>query len=79
VSGRDRPRLLLRLAHDDVALFERSAESREVVLGQLVFVRQSLDVLLLDETALGGFLEQTLGGGKVVQVNGFVQFSILSL
>ena len=62
VSGRDRARLLRRLvAHDDIALFERGAESREVVLGQLVLVRQSLDVLLLDEPALGGLLEQTLG------------------
>jgi hypothetical protein len=61
VGGRDRPRLLLRLAHDDVALLERDTESREVVLGQLVLVGQRLDVLLLDEPALGGFLEQTLG------------------
>ena len=79
MSGRDRPRLLLRLAHDDVALFERYAESREVVLGQLVLIRQRLDVLLLDETALGGFLEQTLGGREVVQMYRLVQLKILSL
>jgi hypothetical protein len=79
VSGRDRPRLLLRLAHDDIALFERGAESRDVVLGQLVLVRQSLDVFLLDESALSGLLEQTLGRREVVQVNGLVQFTILSL
>jgi hypothetical protein len=79
LSGHDRPRLLLGLAHDDIALLERGAESRDVVLGQLVFVRQSLDVLLLDESALSGLLEQTVGGGEVVQVNGFVQFNVLSL
>jgi hypothetical protein len=79
VSGRDRPRLLLRLAHDDVALFERQPERRNVVLGQLVLVRQRRDVLLLDESALGGLLEQTLDGGEVVQVNGFVQLNVLSL
>jgi hypothetical protein len=79
VSGRDRPRLLLRLAHDDVALLERDAESRDVVFGQLVFVRQRLDVLLLDEAALGGLLEQTLGRREVVQMNGFAQFNVLSL
>jgi len=73
VSGRYRPRLLLRLAHDDIALFERGAKSREVVLGQLVLVRQSLDVLLLDESTLGGFLEQALGRGEVVQMYRFVQ------
>jgi hypothetical protein len=79
MSGRDRPRLLLRLAHDDIALLERGAESREVVLGQLVLVRQRLNVLLLDESALGGLLEQTLGRREVVQMNGFVQLNVLSL
>src|SRR5581483_11464104 len=68
------PRLLGRvLAHDDVPLLERGAQSREVVLGQLVLVGEGLDVLLLDETALGGLLEQALGGREVVQVNGLVQ------
>ena len=67
------------VAHDDVALVERGAECRDVVLGQLMLVRQSLDVLLLDEAALGGLLEQTLGRREVVQVNGFVQFNVLSL
>jgi hypothetical protein len=38
-----------------------------------VLVRERLDVLLLDETALGGLLEQALGGREVVQVNGLVQ------
>jgi hypothetical protein len=44
-----------------------------------VLVREGLDVLLLDETALGGLLEQALGGREVVQVNGLVQFNVLSL
>jgi hypothetical protein len=80
MSGRDRARLFGSLvAHDDIALFERGAECRDVVLGQLVLVRQSLNVLLLDESALGGLLEQTLGRGEVVQVNGLVQFNVLSL
>jgi hypothetical protein len=72
--GRDPARLLGGLvAHDDVPLFERDAQAGEVVLGQLVLVRQSLDVLLLDETALSGFLEQALDRGEVVQVNGVAQ------
>ena len=74
--GRDRPRLLGRLvAHDHVALFERGAKAGEVVLGQLVLVGQRLDVLLLDEAALGGLLEQTLDRREVVQVNRVAQFS----
>src|SRR5581483_4840604 len=68
------PRLLGRvLAHDDVPLLERGAQSREVVLGQLVLVREGLDLLLLDEAALGGLLAQALGRREVVQVNGLVQ------
>jgi hypothetical protein len=73
-GGRDRARLLRRLvAHDDVALFERGAEAGEVVLGQLVLVRQRLDVLLLDETALGGLLEQALDRREVMQMNRVAQ------
>jgi hypothetical protein len=72
--GCDRAGLLGRLlAHDDIALFERGAESREVVLGQLVLVGKRLNVLLLDETALGGLLEQALGRREVVQVNRVAQ------
>jgi len=72
--GCDRARLLRRLlAHDDVALFERGAETGDVVLGQLVFVGESLNVLFLDETAFGGLLEQALGRREVVQVNGVAQ------
>jgi hypothetical protein len=70
----DRARLLGRLvAHDDVALLERGAEAGEVVLAQLVLVGERLDVLLLDETALGGLLEQALGRREVVQVNRVAQ------
>jgi hypothetical protein len=72
--GCDWARLLGRLlAHNDVALFERGAETGDVVLGQLVLVGESLNVLLLDETALGGLLEQALGRREVVQVNGVAQ------
>ena len=66
-------------AHDDVALLERGAEAGEVVLAQLMLVRKRLDVLLLDETALGGLLEQALDGGEIVQVNGVAQLMFLSL
>jgi hypothetical protein len=38
-----------------------------------VFVGESLNVLFLDETALGGLLEQALGRREVVQVNGVAQ------
>jgi hypothetical protein len=70
----DPTRLLGRLvAHDDVALFERGTERGEVVLGELVLVGQRLDVLLLDESALGRLLEQALDGREVVQVNGVAQ------
>jgi hypothetical protein len=72
--GCDPTRLLGRLvAHDDVALFERGTERGEVVLGELVLVGQRLDVLLLDESALGGLLEQALDRREVVQVNGVAQ------
>jgi hypothetical protein len=72
--GRDRARLLGRLvAHDDVALLERGAQSGEIVLAKLVLVGECLDVLLLDETALGGLLEQALDRREVVQVNRVAQ------
>jgi hypothetical protein len=72
--GCDRARLLGRLlAHDDVALFERNAETGDVVLGQLVLVGESLNVLLLYETALGGLLEQALDRREVVQMNRVAQ------
>jgi len=38
-----------------------------------VLVGESLNVLLLDETALGGLLEQALGRREIVQVNGVAQ------
>jgi len=61
------------LAHDDVALLERGAQAGEVVLGQLVLVRQRLNVLLLDEAALGGLLEQALDRREVMQMNRVAQ------
>jgi hypothetical protein len=73
-SGRNGARLLGRfVAHDDIALLERGTQTGDVVLGQLVLVGESLNVLLLDETALGGLLEQALDGREVVQVNRLVQ------
>jgi hypothetical protein len=70
----------LRLrAHDDVALLERGAQRSEVVLAQLVLVGERLDVLLLDEAALGGLLEQVLGRREIVQVNRVAQLKFLSL
>jgi hypothetical protein len=72
--GCDRTHLLRRLlAYDNVALFERGAETGDVVLGQLVLVGESLNVLFLDETALGGLLDQALDRREVVQVNGVAQ------
>jgi hypothetical protein len=72
--GCDWARLLRRLfAYDDIALFERGAETGDVVLGQLVLVGESLNVLLLDKTALGGLLEQALDRREVVQVNRVAQ------
>ncbi len=75
----DGARLLLWLAHDYIALLERGAQGRQVVLGQLVFVREGLNLLLLDETALSGLLEQAVDGREVVQVNCLVQRWFLSL
>jgi hypothetical protein len=60
-------------ADDDVALLERVAERRELVVGEFVLVGERLDLLLVDETALGGLLEQALGGAEVVQVYGVAQ------
>jgi len=72
--GCDRARLLGRLlAHNDVALLERGAQGSRLVLGELVLVGERLELLLLDETALGGLLEQALGRREVVQVNGVAQ------
>jgi hypothetical protein len=72
--GRNRARLLGRfVAHDHIALLERDAQTGDVVLGQLVLVGERLNVLLLDETALGGLLEQALDRREVVQMNRLVQ------
>ena len=64
-----------RRAHDHVALLERGAERGHLVVGKLVLVGQRLELPLLDETALGGLLEQALGRRQVVQVNGVAQLS----
>ncbi len=62
-------------AHDDVALLEREPESRHVVLGELVLVGERLELLLLDETALGGLLDQALGRREVMQMNRVAQLN----
>jgi hypothetical protein len=62
-------------AHDDVALVERGAQCGELVLAQLVLVRERLELALLDEAALGGLLEQALGRRQIVQMNRFAQWN----
>jgi len=53
---------------DHVALVEGDVERRDLLVGQLVLVGERLEVLLLDEAAVGGLLDQALGGGQIVQV-----------
>ena len=55
-------------ADDHVALVEGGAERRNLVLGQVVLVGEGLQVALLDETAVGGLLEQAIGRRQVVQM-----------
>jgi hypothetical protein len=64
-----------RSPHDDVALLERGTECRELLFLELVLVGQRLDLLLLDEAALGGLLEQALGRREVVQMNRVAQLN----
>jgi hypothetical protein len=64
-------------AHDDVALLERGLQRLELLLGELVLVREGLELLLLDEAALGGLLDQALGRRKIVQMNRVAQFKSL--
>ena len=62
-------------AHDHVALVERGAQGSHVVLGELVLVGERLELLLFDETAIGGLLDEALGRREVVQVNGVAQLN----
>ena len=62
-------------AHDDVALVERGAQGRHVVLGELVLVGERLELLLFDEAALGGLLDEALGRREVVQMNRVAQLN----
>jgi hypothetical protein len=55
-------------ADGHVALVERHLECRDLVLGQLVLVGEGLELLLLDETALGGLLDEALGRRQIVQM-----------
>ena len=71
----DRPGRRRLGAHDDVALVERGAQRREVVLGELVLVGERLELLLLDETALGGLLDEALGRREVMQMNRVAQLN----
>jgi hypothetical protein len=62
-------------AQDDVALLERGPERGRLVLGQLVLVGECLELLLLEKTALGGFLDEALGRREIVQVYRVGQFN----
>jgi hypothetical protein len=55
-------------ADDDVALVERGVERGELVVGQLVLVGERLELPLLDEAAVGGLLDQALGGRQIMQM-----------
>ena len=62
-------------AHDHVALVERGAQRGHVVLGELVLVGERLELLLFDEAALGGLLDEALGRREVVQMNRVAQLN----
>jgi hypothetical protein len=62
-------------AHDDVALVERGLQRGEVVLAELVLVGKRRELLFVDETALGGLLDEALGRREVVQVNRVAQWN----
>ena len=52
-----------------------SAQRRELVLAELVFVGKRRELLLVDESALGGLLDEALGRREVVQVNRVAQWN----
>ena len=62
-------------AQDNIALLERGPERGQLVFGQLVLVGERLELLLLDESALGCLLDQALGRREIVQVNRVAQFN----
>jgi hypothetical protein len=79
-AGRAGRRLRAHLgAHDDVALLERGPERSKLLLGELVLVGEGLDLLLLDEAAVGGLLDQALGRREVMQMNRVAQWNTLSV
>jgi len=43
-------------------------ERSNLLLGQLVLVGEGFELLLLDETALGGLLDEALGRRQIVQM-----------
>jgi hypothetical protein len=66
-------------ADDDVALLERALDRGQLLVGELVLVGERLELLLLDETALGGLLDEALGRREIVQVNRVAQLKSLSV
>jgi hypothetical protein len=62
-------------AHDDVALLERGAQRGDLVVRELVLVGECLELLLLDETAIGSLLDEALGRREVVQMNRVAQLN----
>jgi hypothetical protein len=62
-------------AHDDVALVERGAQRSEIVLAELVLVGKRRELLLVNEAAFGGLLDEALGRREVVQVNRVAQWN----
>jgi hypothetical protein len=78
-SDRAGLRRLLLGAHDHVALLERGLDRGQLVVGELVLVREGLELLLVDEAALGGLLDEALGRGQIMQVNRVAQFRSLSV
>ena len=51
------------------------ARSAGVVLGELVLVGKRRELLLVDEAALGGLLNEALGRREVVQMNRVAQWN----
>jgi hypothetical protein len=75
--SRDDPGLLGLRAHEYVALLESSAQRAELVLAQLVLVRERLQLALVDVAALGGLLDQAVGRREIVQMDCVVQWNPL--
>ena len=57
-----------RGADGHVALVERGLKGRDLVVGQIVLVGERLELPFLDETAVGGLLDEALGRRQIVQM-----------